>query len=71
MKATKQVINMACANAGISQSELARRIGWAPAAFSNRIKTEKFSREEWEAIAKAVNAEVQLTLTFKDGTVIG
>lgn len=66
----KQLIEMACAYAGISKADLARKLGWSPQTLSNRIKTEKFTPEEWEMIGNAIGAKAQITFTFPDGKVI-
>ena len=63
----KQLIDMACAYAGISKSELARRLGWSPALLNNRTSVGKFTLEEWEKIGQAAGAEAAMTFTFHDG----
>ena len=63
----KQLIEMACAYAGISKSELARRLEWSPALLNNRMNVGKFTLEEWEKIAQAAGAEATMTFTFPDG----
>ena len=63
----RQVIDMGRAYAGITNAELAYRLGWTPQIFSNRLKTGKFSVEEWEQIAKALGAELRLGFKFPDG----
>ena len=63
----KKLIDMGAAYAGISNSELARRLGWSPQVLSNRIKTGKFSVDDWEQIAKALGAELRLGFKFPDG----
>ena len=63
----KQIIDLGTAYAGINNSELARRLGWTPQILSNRMKTGKFSVQEWEAIAKALGAELRLGFKFPDG----
>ena len=70
MKTAKQLISSACATAGITQAELGKRLGFSSAAFSHRIKTGKFSNEEWNAIAEALGATAQLTITFPDGNMV-
>ena len=67
MEISKQ-INMACVYAGISQSELARRIGTSPQALNNRLKTGKFTREELDKIAQALGCTLVLAFVFDDGT---
>ena len=64
---TKQLIDMGTSYAGISNAELARRLGWSPQILYNRMKTGKFSLEEWEQIATALGAEFRLGFQFPDG----
>ncbi len=66
----KQLIEMACAYAGLSKADLARNLGWSPQTLSNRLKTEKFTMEEWQEIGKALGAVAQMAFIFPDGTII-
>lgn len=63
----KQLIDMACAYAGISKSELARRLGWSAALLNNRTNTGKFTLEEWKKIGEAVGADASVVFRFPDG----
>lgn len=63
-------IEMACAKVGISKTELGKRVGSTQSAFSQRVKTGKFSDEELTKIAKALGAEYYSCFKFPDGTVI-
>lgn len=63
-------IRMAEAYANISEADLARRLGTTPQAFSQRMKTGKFSSEDLENIAAALGAEIKVTIKFSDGTEI-
>lgn len=63
----KQIIQMAVAYAGISNSELARRLDWSPQLLNKRLNTGKFSVEEWQAIGSALGAEAKICLVFPDG----
>ena len=65
-----QKIKMALGYKGISESELARAIGTSPLAFNQRMKTGKFSSEDMEKIAEAMEAEYFFGFQFKDGTKI-
>ena len=65
-----QKIKMALAYANMSESELARAIGTSPQAFNQRMKTGKFTSEDLEKIANAMNAEYFFGFEFKDGTKI-
>ena len=63
----KQLIEMACAYAGITKADLARNLGWSPQTLSNRLNTEKFTIEEWQRIGAAMGATAQISFTFPDG----
>ena len=65
-----QKIKMALAYKNMSESELARKIGTSPQAFNQRMKTGKFSSEDMEKIAEALEAEYFFGFQFKDGTKI-
>ena len=47
-----QKIKMALAYKGMRESELARQLGTTPQAFNQRMKTDKFTGEEMDTIAK-------------------
>lgn len=64
----QQKIDMACTVAGISKTELAKRIGMTQPAFSQRLKTGKFSDEDFNNIAKALGAKYYSGFDFPDGT---
>jgi len=66
----QQKIKMALAYKGISEADLAREIGTSPSAFNQRMKTGKFSIEDLEKIATAMEAEYFFGFQFKDGTKI-
>ena len=51
-----QKIKMALAYKGMSEADLARAVGSSPQAFNQRMKTGKFSSEEMEKIAEAMEA---------------
>jgi len=61
-------IKMAETYAGISEAELARRLGTSPQALGQRMKTGKFTYAEMEAFAKALGAELVCSFRFPDGT---
>ena len=65
-----QKIKMALAYKGMSEAELARSIGTSPSAFNQRMKTGKFSTEEMDKIAEALDADFYFGFQFKDGTKI-
>lgn len=66
----RQFIDMGTAYAGISSSELARRLGWSPQLLNKRMNTGKFTLEEWHAIAKALGADFRTNFIFPDGKII-
>ena len=59
---------MACVKVGISKAELGRRIGLSQSAFSQRLKTGKFSDEDFDNISKALGCEYKSGFYFPDGT---
>ena len=61
-------IKVACTMRGISVSELARRVGTTPQNMSGRLKVGKFTGEELEKIAQALDCKVELFFEFSDGT---
>jgi len=63
----EQKINMAVAYKGISQAELARRVGIAPQNFNKKVKRGTFSHEELGKIAEALDAVYQYGFVFPDG----
>lgn len=63
-----QKIKMALAYKGMSEAELARKIGTSPSAFNQRMKTGKFSSDEMSRIAEALDAEYYFGFQFSDGT---
>ena len=65
-----QKIKMALAYKGMSEAELSRAIGTSPSAFNQRMKTGKFSSEDMEKRAKAMEATYFFGFEFPDGTKI-
>ena len=65
-----QKIKMALGDKGMSEADLARAAGSSPQAFNQRMKTGKFSSEEMDKIAEALEAEYYFGFAFKDGTKI-
>lgn len=62
-----QKIRMALAYTRISEAELARRFGTSPQSFNNRMKTDKFTADEMNRIAKALGASFEVAFVFPDG----
>lgn len=65
-----QKINMALAYKGISQAELARRIGQTPSNFNQKLKRETFTQEELEKIAEVLGGVYVFGFEFPNGTKI-
>lgn len=63
-----QKIKMALAYKGMSEAALAREFDTTPQAFSQRMKTDKFSNEELERIARIIGAVYISAFEFPDGT---
>ncbi len=63
----RQVIEMAVAYAGISNSELARRLDWSPQLLNKRLNTGKFTVEEWTQIGESLGAKARVGFDFPDG----
>lgn len=61
-------IKMAETYIGITESELARRLGTSASALNQRMKTGKFTSEELDSIAEALGARFVCYLEFPDGT---
>ena len=64
---TAKQIKLVLAYKGISEAELARSIGSTPSAFNQRMKTDKFSKDELEKIAFTVGAIYNAVFEFPDG----
>lgn len=63
-------IKLAETYAGISEAELARRLGTTSQAFGQRMKTGKFKSSDLEEIAAALGCEFVVEFRFPDGAVI-
>ena len=66
----KQFVKIATATAGITQAELAARLGWSPQLLNNRLKTGKFTLEEWQRIAAALGADLLVGFQFPNGKTV-
>lgn len=65
----EQKINMAIAYKGMSQAELARKIGTTPSNLNKKVKRDTLTKEEMEQIAQALGGSWRAEFVF-DGTVI-
>ena len=63
----QQKIKVACDMAGISLTELGKRLGMSQANFSKRVKVGKFTQSELEEMGKALGAEYRSGFYFPDG----
>ena len=63
----KQKVEVACSIAGITITELAKRIGTSQANLSKRLKVGKFTQDEMEQIGKALGANWKSGFYFSDG----
>jgi len=66
----EQKIKMALAYSGISQAELARRIGTTPSNLNQKVKRNTLTKEELEQIAVVLGGIWRAEFVFEDGTVI-
>ena len=66
----EQKIKMALSYAGISQSELARKIGTTPQNFNQKLKRNSLTKEEMEQIATVLGGSWRAEFVFSDGTII-
>lgn len=65
-----QKLSMALSYKGISQAELARRIGTTPSNLNQKIKRNTLTKEELEQIAEVLGGIWRAEFVFDDGTVI-
>lgn len=63
----KQKIETACSMAGITATELGKRMGMSQQSISNRLKTGKFTQEELETMAFILGAKWKSGFYFPDG----
>ena len=63
----KTKIKMAEVYAGITESDVARKLEKSPQSFGQRLKTGKFTISELETIADALGAKFECSFTFPDG----
>lgn len=63
----QQKIETACSMAGITQAELAKRLNTSAPAWNKRLKTGKFSDEDYEKISTALGCSYRSGFYFPDG----
>jgi len=66
----EQKIKMALARAGMSQAELARRLGTTPSNLNQKVKRNTLTMEDLEKIAVIVGGKWIARFEFEDGTEI-
>ncbi|MBC5688184.1 helix-turn-helix transcriptional regulator [Mediterraneibacter sp. NSJ-55] len=64
----QQKIESACVIAGISKTELGRRMGMSQQNFSGRLKTGKFSDKDFKLMSQALGCKYFSGFEFPDGT---
>ena len=68
MRTAKQIIELMCAETGIKKQTIAEKLGLSVNTLSNRMKTGKFTLEEWERIGQAFGAiSTNIVMTLPDG----
>lgn len=63
-------IRAICNKSGKSLSELGEALGLSPSGFVNRIKTERFTKEEYEQMAAFIGCKYVCYIEMPDGEVI-
>lgn len=66
----EQKLKMAFSYYGISQSEVARRIGTTPSNLNQKVKRNTLTKEELEQIAAVLGCEWRAEFIMPDGTTI-
>ena len=66
----EQKLSMALSYKGMSQAELARRIGTTPSNLNQKVKRNTLTKEDLEQIAEALGGTWRAEFVFDDGTVI-
>ncbi|WP_434309229.1 helix-turn-helix domain-containing protein [Hominifimenecus sp. rT4P-3] len=65
-----QKLNMALSYKGMSQAELARKIGTTPSNLNQKVKRNTLTKEELEQIASILGCTWRAEFVFDDGTII-
>ena len=63
----QQKIEAACAYAGITKKDIANKMGVTPSAFNQRLKTGKFSDDDFKLMSDVMGAEYISFFKFPDG----
>ena len=67
---TEKMLKMALSYCGMSQAELARKLGTTPSNLNQKVKRNTLTREDLEIIATVIGAEFVCHFRFEDGTEI-
>jgi len=65
--ATSEQLKILCVKLNISMSELARRCGTSPQAFSQKMKREGFTPAELKKVADAVGCKYESSFILPNG----
>jgi len=68
MMTIEKKINMALVYCGMTQAELAEKLGMTRSNLNQRIKRGSFKTDELEKIAEILGAKYNYTFEFEDGT---
>lgn len=66
----EQKVKMALSYSGVSQAELARRMGTTPSNLNQKVKRNTLTKEEMEQIAAALGCRWRAEFVYEDGTTI-
>lgn len=64
---TSEQIRLLCSRAGLSLADLARATGQSPQNLSNKVRRDRWTVQELQAIAAALGGCVVVIWTDKDG----
>ena len=60
-------IKVLCVRCGVSEAELARRLGKSPQSFNAKLKRNKMTTDELEEIAKVLGVEFKRSFILENG----
>ena len=60
-------IKVACVRCGVSEAELARRLGKSPQAFNAKMKRESFTINDLEEVANALGIDFKRSFILSNG----
>ena len=66
----QQKIKAACDIAGITQTELGKRMGMSQQTFSSRLKVGKFSQDEYIKMSDILGCKYICKFEFPDGQIV-